>query len=710
MNNDAEYRSGRKEDKPLFKERDPEDLLGRYDKRKLIIGLQKHFLVILSCILVFGFLGATTSYKFLSKYKAEAVVLYQEDERQRDLKGVFTLTNLSLDTVMESITLPKNIEAVKSILGLDLSVPQITGMIQIPRPSRKSSFVKIICSGDNPNLVVDIANTLAKVAVKKSENFTKKQLKLALDNFTREIDVIGNDLSHRMQNIEKFKQQNHFFEMKADNPIILNQVTQARDQFQKADLEYKGLLVEYQNLKRKTEALPDEVAVELSEVKDHPLQPRITSLETSLAEARARYAAENPKIKILETELTDLLGRVEANAAILGGYQRHEKNPMKRELELELLRLQGKVRSAQKVKQDIAVTASALEKKLQKLPAQQVALAQLLQTKDIIEEKLKFVNDAAEMAQLMINLPKGNVELFQLVDHADPYKDKWWVPLLPIFGMIFGFGVGISIALFLEMTDSKIRTSKEIDLGYNIPCILEIPEMRLLSFQNSEKKLRYFLRKLATHLHEIASRKIDPLTISFTSSTYGEGKTTIAYHLARYFTQVEKKVLFISLDYHENPYYDELAPKGIEDYLKGEASLQEILIPGEPSIIALHHQDQGMKELLQSSKAKELWKHLKSEYDVIIIDGPGMIQEDYAPELSAFADISLFVISGSFVKRSVVEQNLLELDAFGTRPTGLILNQIPTIYVNDETYKLRNKRSIWRNFWSFSPKKGCKRK
>lgn len=676
----------------------------RFDPKKLFLGMQRHILLIILNMLFWGLLGAAGTYHYLTTYKADSILLFQED-MPKTLSGGYILTNFSLPTVLDMIKLPSNFHAVKSILGLNLTAKQIEKMSDISIPRNNSNLIKITTIGDNQNLVVDISNTLAKIAVKNAQDFYQKQLQTALENFKSELENMRTRLTSQTQDIEDFKKTHQYFEMNAEYSGLLTQLQDARSKYDNAVLRYNSLLVEYENLKRQAESVPEEKPISFDS-RNNPLQTRIIGLQTALAEARSRYAKENPKVKTLEHEIEDLLQQLNSTGDVKEQNQKQimEPNPTKEKLNLELMRMLGKVRSAQKIKQDLAVGMEKLEKQAVNLPSQQMAFVKLLQNKEITEEQIKFLNNAVESTQLLLNVPKGSLELYQLADRAVPSKESILYKLLPIIGLLFGLAFGIGLSLFIEMKDSYIRTAKQMELLYNIPCLQVIPEIPSLSKKYTEERILFFIRHLAERL-ELAAKYMSPplkgaLSIAFLSSQEGEGKSLISTHLARYFYSSNKKVIFLEFDHRPNSFLEEPPPHfpSIETYLRGAADIHDIIIPGKPDLIYIRQAELKMKEFLKSPNMIELWKKLKSEYDFIIIDAPGIIEDQYAPNLAALSDLTIFVIGSSQVPKDVIDESLKELDVMKLKPSGIILNRVLPIYIDDIRIKLESKR-VQKSFW-----------
>jgi len=389
-----------------------------------------------------------------------------------------------------------------------------------------------------------------------------------------------------------------------------------------------------------------------------------------------------------------------------------EANPNKESLAIELMRMQGKVRSAQKMKQDLSTSLAQMEKQMENLPAEQITFSKLLDAKKITEEQIQFLTKALETIQLMNNVPKGSLELYQLAEKAKPLRDAWWVNILPLLGALGGFLFGLIWAVGLEITDKKIWTPKQVELVYAIPALTVIPELTHLNKKNSEKKTLFYIRDLAEHLEYLeltfaettGSDQHLGLILAFISSMAGEGKSCLAYHLALYYQRFQKKVLLIEFDPRPNSYSDETPSTSLEAYLRLEKKWQDLVIKGKPDRIKLGVEEPFMKELIKTRRVKELMNALKSEYELIIFDVPGIIDEDYAINLAAIADLCVFVIGSSLVNRSTINQSLEALYRFGVKPCGIILNRVLPVYIEDNKIKQEIKKSssyFWEKlfFW-----------
>lgn len=676
----------------LFREVNAEAFIDRYDTKKLVLGAQRHVFTILLSVIIWTILGGMLTNMLMNTYKADAVVIYQEEDKPQTLPGGYTLTRLSIATVLDMIKLPVNFQGVKSVLGLDLSPGQIDGMVDVPTPRANSNLIHIIARGENPHFVVDIANTLARVAVKNSQDFFQKQLQAALQSYNEQLEGSNQKMAFQLQEIQNFKKENQYFEMTADYVGQLKLTGETRNRLQSVTLQYNSLLVEYENLKREVANLPDEVPVSSSYGAGYhysPLEAHLGSLQGALAEARSKYTEDNPKVKQIEEELDNLLKQSRRKGSIEHAY---EWNTDKTKLQIEILRMEGKVRATLKMKQDLTALVANLERDLESLPAKQITLSKLLYGKEITEEQQRFLYGAIESVQLMLNIPAGSIDIYSLSQKAAPLRDGWWVQTLPIFGLLFGFGFGFLLAIIMEMSDTKFRTAKEIELHYNLPCLGVIPMIPNMTPANGESRTLFFIRLLAERL-EWYSKGGAIKSVAFTNAFGHGGKSEIAYYYALYCKKVGMKVVFLGCSLDSDLFKKEKPALSLESYLQGKGDYNLLISEGEVDSIRMTTEEPAMKELVKSEKMRTLWARLSSDYDVIVVNTPGVIEQEYAINLVHFTEMSVFVVDSSTITKSILDQSLGYFEHFHVKPTGILLNKVLPVYIEDERVHLEFKKN-----------------
>lgn len=662
----------------------------RYDIAKLKSGLQRHLLLIAGTTLLFTLLASWFTYNFLTTYKADAVVIFQAENDPKNIVSGLTVADFTLATALDIIKLPANLQAVKSILGLPQSAKQIGTMFDIPTPRSESNLIHIVAQSSDPDMAINLANTLAEVAVKNSQDFSLKQLQEALRNYQNQLEVTRNRLTLQLRELETFKKDHQYFDMTAENSTLLREITEAKRNLLNAEITYNGMLVEYENIKREVENLPPSARM----LGTTSLQTRIAALESALAEGKSKFAANNPKLKQLQEELAELRSKSGKNDNSTNDDNRGSgSNLGKENLDLELIRMQGRVRAAQKRKQDLAEKLENLEKLVSELPALQVAFSKLLQQKSLTEEQIAYLTKSIETLQLLTNSPKGSLELYQKAIESKPSRESIIVYLLPFAGLFFGFGSGLGLAFLMEVRDNKIRTAKQAYLDYNIPTWVVIPELPKLKTSETAARFRFFTRQIEERLEQYQNGQT-PFSVALVSTQEGEGKTTLATQLAQYSAERGRSTLVIYMDPRVSEHFPATKQKGLAEVLNGKASISEIIQEGPFYSIRLLYEDSAMKELVRSKAMSELWSSLGKQFDWIIVDAPGIIADDYAINLAKNCQVTLYVIGSSQTSKGLIDEAMKELSSAGITPQGIILNRVLPVYIEDERI-LRQLKRRW---------------
>ena len=683
----------------VIKEIKSDEFSDHYDRQKLLSGIPRHSKLVIFLTLLFSLFGAYGTYHYLTGRQASAILVYQPDET-KTLPGGLPFNTPNFITQLELIMVPSNMQAVKTMLGIDESTKALQSQFEIPFPRVDSNLIRIIARGDHS---VEKVNALARVAVKSSQDYYKDQVKQALFNYKDQLQFTMQEQVKQLGEIEEFKKSNKYYDLDEKNSISLNKLLDVRKREQDANIFYTTLMVEYENIKRESQKPVSEINQNSPET-IYALRDRLLKVESILADAKIKLAATNPRIAALENEyqrIKDELAKTDDNGE---GYV----SPLARErLGGDLLTMQAKVRSSQKNWEQLYQELQDTEKKMEGFPKIQIEFQKLMQDKKLIDDQIVFLNTSIDKTRLLLNSPKGALGIYQLAESADVLKDSWWVKYLPFIGAIFGFLAGIIAAFAIEMTDKYLRTLKQVNLYYNVPGLIAIPEFKNINSKNSYEYLLLFIRDLSDRLDSILKRNAIPtnkFSMTFLSTQNGEGRTLIAYSLAKYYKDHRRKVIFLEFDTESLSSLDggETPKASLIEVLKGEASWRDALINGQVDTLSVGQGDIYLKELIKSEAMDKLILDLKENYQVIIIDTPGLLFSDIGTNLAYHTDASLFLIGSGITEKSNVDLTLSQLDDKGIRPLGIVLNHVEPTYIEDKRVlnwakeKHKGKNWLWK--------------
>lgn len=190
-------------------------------------------------------------------------------------------------------------------------------------------------------------------------------------------------------------------------------------------------------------------------------------------------------------------------------------------------------------------------------------------------------------------------------------------------------------------------------------------------------------RVLFTKLEQLSFRNSKKV-FAITSSVKGEGKTVTSMNLAYIMAaDFKKKVALVEGDL-KNPsisinYLNGLETKGLVSYLKGEATLEDILVKVDGPdlyVIPARTRVRNSSELLNSTKLKRLVEDLRARFDYVIFDTPPILPLADISLISKVVDGLLLVVRAGKTRKSLVKSALasISIDNF----LGSVLNGADT--------------------------------
>lgn len=181
---------------------------------------------------------------------------------------------------------------------------------------------------------------------------------------------------------------------------------------------------------------------------------------------------------------------------------------------------------------------------------------------------------------------------------------------------------------------------------------------------------------------ELSDSAGPPRTTFVTSCGKGEGKTSIAYALARDFAQTGRRVLLIDADMRRPSMHKLFGLEnrnGLVDLLRREAEIADVVHPTpilNLAFIATGGSAANPAELLAMGTLPWLVGQFEEQYDLVLFDGPPVLGLADAPSIAAHVDATLFVVDSSKVNRRTIRAALRRLRLSRAALRGIILNRV----------------------------------
>lgn len=170
-----------------------------------------------------------------------------------------------------------------------------------------------------------------------------------------------------------------------------------------------------------------------------------------------------------------------------------------------------------------------------------------------------------------------------------------------------------------------------------------------------------------------------PASLLVTSARRGEGKTTTAIALAHTLAQhSNSRVLLVSADPSASPMarlFQLDGQLGLAQYLRGndQAAPQQTefdrldVMPWGEGSRSLWHKD--------NEQLSERWAQLLAQYEVVVIDGPAVLDTPETLAIHQLAAATLLVLQCEVTKWQVAQVALERLKSAGDHVIGSVMNQ-----------------------------------
>ena len=512
-------------------------------------------------------------------------------------------------------------------------------------------FISVVPEGDDSDLLVisldyinglqaeSILNTLIKVyeadGIRDRQEVSKQTIAFIDERF----GYLLSDLDSIEIGKQKYKQANNISFIEADAGLSI----QKRSLKQEALFAIETQLLLSEVLKNSLvttdglQLLPANIGIESTTI--NKLVGDYNSSLLAYEKLKTSAGINNPTVSLLEANTKDLKNNISRS---ITGY-------------------------VEQLNTTLAQNTTAQEKantRFSSLPEQEKALRKIERQQTLKENLYLLLLQKREEAAISYAVTVSNVKV---IDYAitnpipiAPKKKLIYLGAL-LIGLLIPFGI-----LYLKfLLNNKILGLKDLKkLIKDTPILVEVP---LVSMGKTETttEIQEVFRTLIQNLLFISPKKTDEGTsILVTSSVKGEGKTFIAYNLAKGLAKNKKKVLLLGADVRNPKMHQYLnvakTNKGFVDYIaddsidykplikttKKEPSNFDILISGtippNPSVV------------LEDPRFEDLLEKLKASYDFIVVDSAPTLLVSDTLAFAPLMDTSLFVVRSEFTEQQII--------------------------------------------------------
>lgn len=309
------------------------------------------------------------------------------------------------------------------------------------------------------------------------------------------------------------------------------------------------------------------------------------------------------------------------------------------------------------------------------------------------EMSYKVVQSVMENYDSVAEFVIGDTKLDVLEEPAvptvpvNPYSPVKDTIMFIFIGMFIGVIPIVAYAFFVK----KIENREDVEKRLNITFLGMLPgvvlngknrQLKNCSILNKEVGFRYLeaMRSINSRC-EKELEKNHYKVILVTSTSDGEGKSTVALNLAYSLSKSQKKVMLIDGDLRKPSLHkmveQKINPYKMEDFLERKIKSSQAIVNLEGTrvlLLAPNEPSKNAVQYLNSSQMERFIEESREVVDYVIIDAPPCSELSDAAILAKYSDGVVYVVKEDFVKVNKIIDTLQEFSYTRTPIIGCVLN------------------------------------
>jgi polysaccharide biosynthesis transport protein len=583
----------------------------------------------------------------------------------------------------------------------DLSYEKLKRKLKISRPE-DTKIIDVTYKDTNEAKVRAVLNKLAADYLVYSQKQRQSNLRQGIEFADQQIAQTQQRVDVLQRQLQDFRQSNNL----ADPESQINQVTAKLDTLVQQRLATQKELAEVRRSYMSLQEGAGATSTLAANTAYQSLLLQIRDVDSKIAVESARFQDDNPAIEALQVQKQNLMPLLRQEARRVLGDKMAD-------LETQLALLETR-------QQSINTAENFLQQQGSQLPALVRLYTDLQRDLTVATDSLKRFLSIRE--SLQVDVAQKEVP-WQVITPPGALEREDPRPRNLLFGALAGILLGIVTAIMAEKLDSRIRSIDDLKQRIKLPLLGSIPHYKELRDRSpirislaqqlqSASVGRLFtkpqpaiagsyptssfleaFRSLRTNIRLLGiDAPITSLVIS--SAQAGEGKSTVATHLAWAAAAMGQRVLLVDADFR-NPQLSNLLGLsnefGLSDLITQDLSLNQViqevrtesfsgsaqagLAVGENLFVLLAGQTPtDPTKLLSSDKLPQLTEQFKALYDLVIYDTPPSSNLADSSLLAVHTDGMILVAGLGQTDRGILAQTLENLKISRIPIWGMVAN------------------------------------
>jgi polysaccharide biosynthesis transport protein len=602
----------------------------------------------------------------------------------------FRQQDYELQTFIDTIKLPSSLDATMQRAGISVLRMTMAAAIGVG-VGRDSKLFSISVTWDDPQSAARIANIVADLFIENAAALRRQNTEQTFNDYSTQLREARVALEQINTEVLAYEEAHQIASLDNQLMVLVGQVSTLDADYRTTIAEAGALRAALTGIEAQMAAEP-EMVVAISRYYS-PFKQRLSEYQWELREARTRYTEENPKIQRIQKRIETLEQLINESGDEVAPENEYRLNPKRGELSLRATELQDEIKV---VEARAGAVKETLEDARAGLAALTVARTGYQDLTARLAEAEKLVDKlAARVAEVRVTLLRNDPG-FSILERAAPpiLPEPSMRKLVAIAGVILGGGLGLFVALALELLDPLVRTARDAEGSVGCGLAFEFqdaphPDDAIIDHVVPTAPVSVLFR---TIINDIATA-LEPQewrSLAITSAEPASGRSLIAVNLASALALKDELTLLVDADLRADagPRPEHLlgvealhAAADITDVLNGTAATEDAFAPTTNPFVQLlsagDYEDDRALLLLGNRSFRDLVRRLKRERTHVLYDLPPVNAMESVIEAAAAVGNVLLVARSGHTRRADLKAAAAALTARDIAIRAVIVTGVP---------------------------------
>jgi len=577
----------------------------------------------------------------------------------------------------------------------------------------RGSGTKILAvnyQGIDPGLVESVLEETAQKYLKYSLEERQSSIGEGVKFIDEQLPKLQERVNNYQKQIQTIQEQYNLIDPQSKGAELLAQVRDIENQQIATQKELRELRTLSTNLRQQLGLSPEE-AIASSALSQDPryqgLLGKIQEVESQIALESARFAPDNPRMQALEEQRQNLLALLNQEAQRIIGENLKTttansdvmtfQNSVRMGLIQQLVEVTNQIQLLEERSQQLAQTRATFAQQAAQMPE---VIRQYTELQRQLEVATQTLNQLLRQRETLQVEEAGKKLPWEILSEPQILRDEYGNPMnmaessqkLLLMGVMGGVVLGLGLGVLQEKIRDIFYTTEDLKDATDLPVLGEVPaylnpypQQDIEDTRNQSYQDTTFLEAfdaIYTSIRFLFSDR--PIrSLSVTSAALGDGKSTVALHLAQTAAEMGQRVLLVDANLMHPQIHQQLNlpnVKGLSDLLADDLMPHDFIerspISDNLFVLTAGQPRPNLTRRFASAQMQELMAEFKTKFDLVVYDTPEFPSCMDISYLARHTDGLLLVTAIQKTKNSLVKQTITQLDAFGLPTLGIIANHI----------------------------------